>query len=72
MKVNRYALLTAVGLISLILPGLSPVHGQKAGTHAATLRTLRQVDAEWAAAVQARDFDKVTLLLFRDRDRTAA
>src|SRR6266513_4827958 len=59
MKINRHARLTAAGLVSLNFLALIPVYGQKAGTHAATERTLRAVDAEWAAAAQARDFDKV-------------
>ena len=59
MKINRPARLTAAGLVSLLLLGLSPVYGQKAGTRAATERALRAVDAEWAAAAQARDFEKV-------------
>ena len=59
MKINRHALLRAAALVSLNFFVLIPVYGQKAGTHADTERTLRAVDAEWAAAAQARDFDKV-------------
>ena len=59
MKINRPAPLTAIVLVGLILLSLIPVYGQKAGTRAATERALRAVDAEWAAAAQAKDFDKV-------------
>lgn len=59
MKNNRLAPLTAIVFVSLILLSLIPVYGQKAGTRAATERVLRGVDAEWAAAAQAKDFDKV-------------
>ena len=51
MKISRSALLVVVSLAVL---GLASVSGQKAGTRAATERALRQVDAEWAAASQAR------------------
>ncbi len=59
MKINRPTRLTAAALFTLILLILIPVYGQKAGTRAATERALRAVDAEWAAAAQAKDFDKV-------------
>ncbi|MEO8044389.1 MAG: DUF4440 domain-containing protein, partial [Spartobacteria bacterium] len=59
MKINRPAFLKGAAVVSLTLLILVPVQGQKAGTRAATERALRAVDAEWAAAVQAKDFDKV-------------
>ncbi len=59
MKINRSARLTVAGLVSFFLLGFTPAYGQKAGTRAATERTLREVDAQWAAAAQARDFEKV-------------
>ncbi len=60
MQINRPARLTAAALVSLVfLLGLIPVYGQKAGTRAATERALREVDVQWAAAAQARDFEKV-------------
>ncbi len=60
MKINRSARLTVAGLVTLLFLGFNPVYGHKrAGTRAATERTLREVDAQWAAAAQARDFEKV-------------
>ena len=59
MKIHPSSHLTAAGLVSLLFLGLTPVYGQKAGTRAATERTLHEVDVQWAAAAQARDFEKV-------------
>ncbi|MBA3607812.1 MAG: hypothetical protein H0W43_04775 [Chthoniobacterales bacterium] len=59
MKINRSSPLTAARFVSLLFLCLTPVYGQKAGTRAATERTLREVDVQWAAAAQARDFEKV-------------